>query len=202
MDRHEEAQVVLTPALSSAASSGDLFMGTDRKASKTSIAQGAIEDFSDIASLRVTLASDGDMINTPGISKAPDNQRTPPEQRNARVHAFLFAAAKEKDNDFHLILGTGAGGNTDALMNSEISGLPSDATFLVPLTTVRDQFKAHFGSDLPGRTYALFDPPIPVIVTGSLFFDLDHQGGTVGPGALKPSSAWEIHPITEIVFEP
>ena len=205
MDTHEEAQVPAAP-LTAAAGSGDRFGGTDRKAAKTSIGTGTVEPFDDIAAIRdmFTMMQLGDdvMSNDPLISKAADNQRVDAEQRNVRVRGLLYAAAKEKDNDFHLIVGTDDASNTDAMMNTEISGLPGPGPFLAPLTAVRDQFKAHFGSNLPGRTYDIFDPPIPVEVTGSLFFDIDHKGGTVGPGPMKPSSAWEIHPITKIVFEP
>jgi hypothetical protein len=201
VDRHEEAQVKLTPALTARADP-DRFLGTDRKAAKTSIAPGDIEIFEDIAALRATLADDKKMTHAPGISEAEDNERTRLEKRNVRVRAFLLAAAKEKDNDFHLILGPQDGGDTDVMMNSEVSGLPEDGPFLAQLQTVRDMFKAQFGANLPGRAYDLYDPPIPVQVTGSLFFDLDHRGGTVGPGPDKPSTAWEIHPITQITFEP
>ncbi len=201
-DSHEETQVTESSPLTAAAGSGDRFRGTDRKAAKTSIVPGADTSFADIAALRSTLPADEDMINDPDISKDADNNRVQREQRNVRVRAFLYAAAKEKDNDFHLILGIGDAANTDALMNSEVSGLPDTGPFLSPLKMVRDQFKAHFGTALPGRSYDIFDPPIPVEVTGSLFFDLDHPAGKVGPDPYKPSTAWEIHPITKIVFEP
>jgi hypothetical protein len=201
MDRHEEEQVMLSPSLTGAASLEN-FLGTDRKAAKTSIAPGAVTPFADIVDLRATLPMDNAMVSDPDISKDKDNQRVAREKRNVRVRAFLLAAAKEKDNDFHLILGTAAADDTDAMMNSEVSGLPTNGPFVAPLSAARNQFKTHFGADLPGRSYHVYEPPIPVEVTGSLFFDLDHKGGTVGPGPLKPSTAWEIHPITEIVFEP
>jgi hypothetical protein len=201
-DSHEEAQVKEPSPLTAAAGSGDRFRGTDRKAAKTSIVPGADTPFADIAALRATLPSDDDMINDPNISKDASNNRVERERRNVRVRAYLYAVAKEKDNDFHLILGTAEAANRDAMMNSEVSGLPDAGPFLAPLKMVRDQFKAHFGAALPGSSYDIYDPPIPVDVTGSLFFDLDHPAGKVGPDPYKPSTAWEIHPITKIVFEP
>jgi len=201
MDTHEEAQVQIPP-LTAAAAGPDRFLGKDRKVSKTSIAPGAVETFADIAALRTTLAPDEEMVHAPGISEAEDNQRTDREKRNVKVRAYLLAAGKEKDNDFHLILGFADAADTGAMLNSEVSGLPDGGPFAAPLKMVRDQFKEHFGSNLPARTYDIYDPPIPVEVTGSLFFDLDHRGGTIGPGTYKPSTAWEIHPITNIVFEP
>ena len=40
------------------------------------------------------------------------------------------------------------------------------------------------------------------VVCGSLFYDISHSPGTVGPQGLRPGTAWEIHPVTSIVFEP
>jgi hypothetical protein len=37
-----------------------------------------------------------------------------------------------------------------------------------------------------------------VTVEGSLFYDVDHAPGAVGPRDMKPTTAWEIHPITQI----
>ena len=54
-------------------------------------------------------------------------------------------------------------------------------------------------NDLPaGPKYRVYDHPLPVIVEGPLFFDVDHGAGTVGPSGMKPRTAWEIHPITKL----
>jgi hypothetical protein len=37
-----------------------------------------------------------------------------------------------------------------------------------------------------------------VLIEGSLFFDIDHAAGVVGPEGKRPKKAWEIHPITKI----
>jgi hypothetical protein len=39
-----------------------------------------------------------------------------------------------------------------------------------------------------------------VRIEGSLFFDVDHAAGAVGPANMKPKSAWEMHPITKITL--
>ena len=53
------------------------------------------------------------------------------------------------------------------------------------------------------KRYVKFDPPIPVRVTGSLFWDIEHPPpNTVGPTDRRPKTAWEIHPVTKIEFEP
>ena len=70
---------------------------------------------------------------------------------------------------------------------------------------MRDVYKGFFASNLPGGTYDYYDPPIPVEVEGSLFFDMTHATGQrPGPQSLKSRmpTIWEVHPITKMVFEP
>jgi hypothetical protein len=91
-------------------------------------------------------------------------------------------------------------------MTMEISGLPPrrSADF-TRLKSARGAYKAFFGDDLPGASYDFYDPPIPVEIQGSLFFDMSHATGPrPGPQSLRQDmpTIWEIHPISEIVFEP
>ena len=54
-------------------------------------------------------------------------------------------------------------------------------------------------------TYDFYDPPIPIQVEGSLFFDMSHATGQrPGPQSLKSRmpTIWEVHPISSITFEP
>ena len=54
-------------------------------------------------------------------------------------------------------------------------------------------------------SYLRFEDPVLVRITGSLFYDVDHEPGVVGsftPPSRVPATSWEIHPITEIVLEP
>lgn len=58
----------------------------------------------------------------------------------------------------------------------------------------------------PGRlrcgNYVLPSSPIPIRqLRGALFFDTDHPAGQVGPAGSRPSTAWEIHPVTFIEFD-
>ena len=46
--------------------------------------------------------------------------------------------------------------------------------------------------------YRKYTPPIAVDVEGSTFYDIDHPPGAVGPKDSKPTTAWEIHPVTHI----
>ena len=66
-----------------------------------------------------------------GVSEAAGSKRIPEEQRNVRVRAFLYAASREPDNDFHLIVGDDPAAAAPKLMTMEISGLPpsSSASF-------------------------------------------------------------------------
>jgi hypothetical protein len=87
-------------------------------------------------------------------------------------------------------------------MNIEISGLPASGPNRAPLKAARDAFKQFLGDNhiTAGNGYVKITPPIPVTITGSLFYDIDHAPGVVGPNGMRPSTAWEIHPVTELDF--
>jgi hypothetical protein len=198
-DRGNHAHDEPAPSLTGTAD-GEHFRGTARKAAKTSVANAAMETFADVKTLLGPLADDMTMR----AKIQPGSPRVTEEKRNVTVQAFLYATKKETDNDFHLLLGPDPGAADPRYMTAEISGLPNPANPFTPtLTQARQQFKAFFGNHtLPGNNYVKFDPPVPVTVSGSLFFDIDHPPGDVGTGSTKPDTVWEIHPITNIVFEP
>jgi len=186
------------------ATAGDNFAGTDRRDAKLSIVSAATEQFADLQNLVGSLTPDDDMINhDPEITKDPSSPRTSEEQRNVRVSAFLYAASREADNDFHFIVGRDPNASP-AYMNMELSGLPPNASStFAPLNAARDAYKAFVGDQLPGAGYHHYDPPIPIDVQGSLFFDITHATGPhPGPAKLRPDTIWEVHPISHIVFEP
>jgi hypothetical protein len=188
----------------------DTFAGTDRKAAKTSISQAPPESFDDVASLIATLKSDDGMrSHSPAISKAPGSKRVSEEDRNVTVNGFLYAVKFEGgpkgDHDFHVIVGNERDAANRVFLNVEVSGLPpaGDPAF-GRLKAARDKFKAHFADMgvVIGTGFSKFPEGIPVRVTGSLFYDIDHLPGVVGPAGMRPATAWEIHPVTDIVFEP
>ncbi len=182
----------------------DDFAGTDRRAAKISIAQGAAQDFADLKQLLDSLAPDDDMIDhDPPISQDASSQRVAEEKRNIRVRGFLYAASRESDNDFHFIVGLDPDA-APAYMTMELSGLPArTSAAFAPLDAARAAYKTFVQGDLPGAGYHHYDPPIPIEVEGSLFFDIKHAHGThPGPAALRPDTIWEVHPISKIVFEP
>ncbi len=192
--------------LSAASAVSDRFRGTARKAAKLSIVDAPIEEYGDLKDLIDTLPEHHHMVDhDPLITTDRNSDRVQEEKRNVRVRTFLYASSRENDNDFHLIIGRDPGSD-EMYMNVELSGLPpSDSPFLPTLRVARDAYKEFFGNDLPGFSYDFYDPPIPVSVEGSLFFDMSHATGQrPGPSSLRDDipTVWEIHPITNIDFEP
>jgi hypothetical protein len=186
--------------------SGDDFQGSARKAAKLSLSDATVEAFASVKALVQTLPSKEEMVDhEPKITVDKTSEREPEEERNVTLRAFLHAASRENDNDFHLIVGE----KTDAdetYMTMEVSGLPpQQSSSFDALNSARDSFKSFFGDKLPGATYDFYDPPIPVAIRGSLFFDMSHaHGQSPGPPTLHPFMPviWEVHPLSEITFEP
>jgi hypothetical protein len=186
---------------------GDDYAGTDRKASKLSIGSGTTEAFNDLSDLISSLPPDDDMINhSPPITTAQSSGRTTEEQRNVSVSAFLYASSRESDNDFHMIVGRDANAGQEMYMTMEVSGLPpKDSPAFPELNTARQAFKDFFSDNLPGAGYDFYDPPIPIKIEGSLFFDMTHASGQhPGPASLKSRmpTIWEVHPVTSITLGP
>ncbi len=175
------------------------FRGRSRVAAKLSVVSGEPEKFDSLESLLRSLKPDADMAAL-NISKDDGSARVSEESKNVQVTTYLYAARRDRDGDFHFLLGD-ANGNTKYL-NTELSALPESGDNLDALKQARDQCLKLFGSNTPGEGYDYYKPAIPVRVTGSLFFDAKHHPTTESTGAgtkrIKPLTAWEIHPITEI----
>jgi hypothetical protein len=190
-----------------AAAPNDNFRGTARKAAKLSIASAPMETFTDLRALIATLPAHKAMVShVPAITTTATSNRVAEEKRNVKVTVFLYAASREDDNDFHLILGRAPGATPAVYMTMELSGLPpASSSAFAKLKAARESFKSFFGGDLPGTSYDFYSPPIPVEIEGSLFFDMSHATGSrPGPASLRPKMpvVWEVHPITKITFEP
>jgi len=193
-----------------AAPTGDSFKGKDRKAAKLSISTAKMETFKDLRTLINSLTPEKEMTSqSPPISRASTSDRVKQEKRNVHVKAFIYAASREADNDFHLIIGRDPQATPEMYMTMELSGLPpkSSASFK-KLSATRAAFKKFYddnlGGNLPGLKYDYPDPPIPVEIEGSLFFDVTHATGSrPGPKSLKSRMPviWEVHPITKMVFK-
>jgi hypothetical protein len=190
------------------AASSDLFKGTSRKASKLSISDAKTEKFADLEDLIATLVADK-VMRTKGITRDAGSKRVAEEDRNVRVDCYIYAASREDDNDFHLILGRDPdAGGKELYLTMELSGLPpANAKSRAALEKARDAFKAffakHFAGNMPGTSYDFYDPPIHVDVEGSLFWDASHGGpkdSKPGPQSLRAKipNVWEVHPIAKI----
>jgi hypothetical protein len=181
------------------------FLGTSRKASKTSISKSPVEDFSTLRELVAALPSD-EQMRQKQIPRDATSSRVPEEDRNVKVNAYIYAARKEADNDYHLILGTSPEANDRVFLTAEVSGLPSAGPFREPLKKARTDFESFFNREHPSflehstNRYVRFNPPIHVKVAGSLFYDNDHPPGALGLDVLRPKTSWEIHPVTDIKF--
>ncbi len=192
-------------ARAAVADDGITFAGTARKAAKISIAKPQPET-EDLASLIAWCRQhETDMRHhDPPISTAADSARIPEEVRNVSVEGWIHFAKKEDDNDYHVIVGTSENLADAQTMNVEISGLPprSSRSFH-KLNQARQDFEAMFNSALSqmNRSGYAHLTPTHVQITGSLFYDIDHAAGVVGPTGHRAKSAWEIHPVTSIQGE-
>jgi hypothetical protein len=181
---------------------GVSFAGTDRKAAKISIASAPAEHVA-LAELVAELrAQENAMLHhSPPIPKTAGSGRVAEEERNVTVDGWIHFAKKESDNDYHVILGSTEDPSSAVLMNVEVSGLPpQNSTAFAKLSTARQAFEGAFLDGIhSGGSYTQFEP-VHVRISGSLFFDIDHAAGAVGPNNFRPHTAWEIHPVTQIVF--
>ena len=124
------------------------------------------------------------------IPTTASSDRVDEEKRNVRVKAFLYAASREDDNDYHLIIGR-APNKPAKYMTAEISGLPpgGSASF-GKLDAARSAYFEYFGDGLPGTSYDFYDPPREIEIEGSLFWDASHaSGGRPGPQKTASSHA-------------
>jgi hypothetical protein len=207
LSAEQRNKIAMTGVAAATRSPSDQFDGTARAAAKLSISGAPTVSFADVKDLIASLPAKDDMVNhDPEITTDAASDRVTEEEQNIRVKAFIYAISRENDNDFHLIVGGNPALRPPMYITMEVSGLPddSDASF-ARLKEVRDTFKSFFGSELPGATYDFYDPPIPIDVEGSLFFDMSHaHGRSPGPASLHADMPviWEVHPISSIVFEP
>ena len=193
---------------------GEIFMGTSREVAKTRVAKAPIEEPNlTVKSYQASHPTDSEM-QILSISKNCDTERVAAENRNVTVAAYLVAAKKEGDNDFHFILQDKDCDSPECRLTVEVSGIPRLNGSKADLKTARQYFEEQWPlysghSDVPGSgNYLFFETPIFVRVTGSAFYDADHPvnpatgTGPVGPTGFKTGSAWEIHPVTSFEFDP
>ncbi len=200
------APAAIAAAVKTAPPAGEDFAGTARKAAKLSIAAAPTENFNDLSKLIASLPAVDAMVKL-NIPTTANSNRVAQEKRNIHVSGFLFAASREADNDFHLIVGRDPKAGQEMYMTMELSGLPpANSPAFGPLSAARTAYKQFFGpKNLPGAGYNFYQPPIPVQIDGSLFFDATHSTGQApGPPSLKSRmpTIFEVHPITKIKLGP
>lgn len=197
---HEDEDDVNIPVPDAVTTCSNAFAGSARSAAKTSYASVSYGTYSSIHAMRSVLQTDTYMRNLGITNSSP---RVSEENRNRDITtSYLYAIARESDNDFHMIIGD-ASSVADNLFNCEASGNPSSSqSSYTAINAVRTYLKGYFGTDFCGQSgYTKFTPAISIsVLKGSLFFDIDHAAGTVGPLGLRPNTAWEMHPIRTITF--
>jgi hypothetical protein len=179
------------------------FAGHDRTKAKEIVAKGPTKIYKDLKTLLKSLPTDQAMVNhNPPISTSPNSGRVKEENKNVTVAAcWVHAVRHETDNDFHVILGSAKSAGASVFMNAEICGIPKTGPSIQTLTQVRQAFVSLLGLKAildAYKGYLKFNPPLSVKVSGSLFYDVDHKPGVVGPPGLRPQTSWEIHPLTII----
>ena len=181
----------------------DIFLGTDRYVAKTTRLTKTYETFTTINAFRATLQADSIMRNhSPAVTKDSASVRVTEEKRNITINkCYLYAIKRESDNDFHMIVGHDTTPAPSELLNIEVSGLPdTTSASYATLKMVRDTIENRFG-EVCKSSYTLFSPPMKMLIKGSLFYDIDHAPGIVGPTGYRPNTSWEIHPVTKVSFK-
>lgn len=187
----------------------DDFAGNDRKAAKLSIATGPSKTFADVSDLNNDLPTVDEMVKL-NIPTTPDSNRVDQENRNVHITGFLYAASREADNDFHFIVGRDpktVQASQEVYITMELSGLPpANFPAFGALNAARQAYTKFVGAaNLPGAGYHYYQPPIPVQIDGSIFFDATHsKGPRPGPQSLKSRmpTIFEVHPISKITLGP
>lgn len=152
----------------------------------------------------------------------PSGGRMEVEKKVYTVRGYLSYFKQEKgakgDRDYHVVITDQPGGydeNEQAAPNGKSmviefpdpncfagkAGLPASPS---PLTQAVVDARATFESHIKWPAKTKLTEPIPVTVTGVGFFDFDHhQEGraTPHPGTTGSGKVFELHPVTEIVFD-
>jgi hypothetical protein len=176
------------------------YSGVDRKVAKISFSSATTKTHYTFNAFRKTLQTD-DYMRSLGISTSSTSGRVSQEDRNIYITtSYLYAIKSESDGDFHMIIGDPS---KAALTNCEASGLPSTkSSAYSKIKAVKDAIITRFETDFCGTSsYTIFSPPILIDkIYGSLFYDVDHAAGVVGPKGYRPTTSWEVHPISFIQF--
>lgn len=176
------------------------FAGLSRSKVKTSISGSQPKIYTSLSQFTNTLFPDEDMKVVVRALSKPYAMRAIQEDKIVTVkNVFLLAYAREKDNDYHLII---TNSNRTLFFTAELSGLPGNsANSYQKLKSARLAFENFPGGVNCGK-YTFLETPLKILsIKGYLFFDVAHPAGEVGPQGARPLTAWEIHPVMEMKFE-
>ncbi len=179
----------------------EIFDGSYREGAKTSLSPAALENFRTLRAFVNTLPGKDLMADS---ITGTNSSRIASEERNVRIKkAYLYAYSRQTDEDSHVIIGTSKKATASTrYFNVEVSGPPpaDDTSFLV-LKAARDSFLTKAAQNLCSSGYFFYENPLQVEVSGSIFFDKQHNGGVIGPASARPPDAWEIHPVSSFIYK-
>ena len=190
-----------------AATPSEVFSGAFRPEAKTSYVTGKTGKLAQVDTLMRSLPTDMQMtqMHPELITKDKNHQNHEPridlETRNVTVKAWLYWVGHQADNDFHLVLGdTSELTSTTVFMNSEVSGLPPTRPTQRPFMDLRRKLRQLIADN--ANKNGAFVTPVPVQIKGSLLWDGEHRNphnvGPKKPVDIRPTKAWEIHPIRDL----
>jgi hypothetical protein len=171
------------------------FDGSYRKVAKLSIAKHNARSTSLIKLINRLVAMDNAAIDVNSTSPRIAIE----DSVVTLLSVYLYAIARETDEDYHIIIGTSANPATAKFFNIECSGLPpTNNPAYSKIKAARDKVVALLGgTERCTSGYIKFNDHPKVKIIGSLFYDKGHSGSLPGPASSKPKTAWELHPITE-----
>lgn len=184
----------------------ELFEGKHRKIPKTTVVHGGeLEVFDNVDELISYFESpqrEQEQWWGTIIKKTTNERNEEIELVNVVVKdAWIYEISRQKDNDYHLLIGIRPDRDEGRYANAEISGINPDSPDANSLWRVRKSFKKQYeGFTGKSLTKGYIQPhePIHIRISGSIFLDADHDRSTVGHGDIKNFTSWEIHPITNI----
>jgi hypothetical protein len=85
-------------------------------------------------------------------------------------------------------------------MNAEVSGLPPARPTQQPFVGMRQKLRQLITDNANKK--GAFITPVPMRITGSLLWDGEHRNphnvGPQKPLDIRPTKAWEMHPISDL----
>lgn len=180
----------------------ETFLGKTRAGVKTSVAKAKVQTYATLDDLLKTLQTPEYMRkDSKLVGNTRSEVRVIEENRNVNVKkCYIYFMKREPDNDYHIIIGSQPTLENSSLFNVEVSGLPDPSSkSYKAMVKARNQFQNKFGQYCYD-SYQTFEVPVEVSIKGSLFYDIGHGDGVVGPQGHRPTTSWEIHPVTGMIF--